>query len=132
MLTFNVVVQIIYQNQVLRFIVNSGQMYVSIYIIQFVCLFVHDSRLNYAKYSHQSLRDYIDLPGRTTPRIGVTHPVVSMAFPIYFRYSLCDQPPYFNYFRFYARVAAAGGVRNINQWDTRVYTGKKNILERHD
>ena len=26
--------------------------------VQFVCLFVRDSRLNYAKYSHQSLRDY--------------------------------------------------------------------------
>ena len=62
-----------------------------------VCLFVRDSRLNYAKYSHQSLRDYRDLPGRTTPRIGVTRPAVSMAFPVYFRYSLCGRPPYFNY-----------------------------------
>ena len=31
---------------------------ISLYIIQFVCLFVRDSRLNYAKNSHQSLRDY--------------------------------------------------------------------------
>ena len=60
-------------------------------------LFVRDSRLNYVKYSHQSLRDYRDLPGRTTPRIGVTRPVVSMAFPVYFRYSLRGRPPYFSY-----------------------------------
>ena len=74
-----------------------GRLRYLIYIIKFVCLFVRDSRLNYAKYSHQSLRDYIDPPGRTTPRIGVTRPVVSMAFPVYFRYSLCGRPPYFNY-----------------------------------
>ena len=59
---------------------------ISIYIIQFV--FVHDSRLNYAKNSHQSLRNYRDPLGRTTLHISITHPVVSMAFPIYFRYSL--------------------------------------------
>ena len=59
----------------------------SIYIIQFVCLFVRDSRLNYAKKSYQSLRNYRNLPGRMTPRIGVTRHVVSMAFPVYFRYS---------------------------------------------
>ena len=58
-----------------------------IYIIR-LCLFVRDSRLNYAKNSHQSLRNYRDPLGRTTPRIGVTRPVVSMAFPVYFRYSL--------------------------------------------
>ena len=56
-------------------------------IIQFVCLFVRDSRLNYAKDSHQSFGNYRDPPGRTTPRFGVTRPVVSMAFPVYFRYS---------------------------------------------
>ena len=53
------------------------------YIIQFVCLFVRDSRLNYAKKSYQSLRNYRNLPGRTTPRIGVTRRVDSMAFPVY-------------------------------------------------
>ena len=62
-----------------------------------MCLSVHDSRLNYAKNSHQSLRDYREPPGRTTPHIGVTRHVVSMAFPIYFRYLLCGRPPYFNY-----------------------------------
>ena len=93
----------------------------SIYIIQFVCLFVRDSRLNYAKNSHQSLGNYRDPPGRTTPRIGVTRPVVSMAFPVYFRYSLRGRPPYFNYglvaFPVFTRVLlhAAGGVRNIKQ-----------------
>ena len=44
-------------------------------------MFVRNSCLNYAKNSHQNLRDYRDPPGRTTPRIGVTRPVVSMAFP---------------------------------------------------
>ena len=93
----------------------------SIYIIQFVYLFVRDLRLNYAKYSHQSLRGYRDPPGRTTPRIGVTRPVVSMAFSGYFRYSLRCRPPHFNYglvaFQFFTRVLlhAAGGVQNINQ-----------------
>ena len=91
----------------------------SIYIIQFVCLVVRDSCLNYAKYSHQSLRDYRDLPGRTTLRIGVTCPVVSMAFPIYFWYSLCGRPPYFNYGLvafpfFYARVAIYSRQRSKN------------------
>ena len=71
--------------------------YCYLYIIQFVRLFVRNSRLNYAKNSHQSLRNYRDPPGRTTPRIGVTRPVVSMAFPVYFRYSLRGRPPYFNY-----------------------------------
>ena len=51
---------------------------ISIYIIQFV--FVCDS--------HQSLWNYRDPLGRTTLRISITHPVVSMAFLIYFRYSL--------------------------------------------
>ena len=111
---------------------------ISLYIIQFVCLFVRDSRLNYAKNSHQSLRNYRDPPGRTTPRIGVTRPVVSMAFSVYFRYSLRGRPPYFNYglvaFPVFTRVLlyTAGSVRSINQWDTRVYTGKKTKLERHD
>ena len=91
------------------------------YIIQFVCLFVRDSRLNYAKNSHQSLGNYRDPPGGTTPRIGVSRSVVSMAFPVYFRYSLRGRPPYFNYglvaFPVFTRVLlhAAGGVRNINQ-----------------
>ena len=53
-----------------------------------MCLFVCDSRLNYAKNSHQSLRDYRELPGRTTPHISVNCPVVEMAFPVYFRYLL--------------------------------------------
>ena len=66
------------------------------YIYNSVCVFVHDSRLIYAKNSQQSLRDYRDLPGRTTPHIGVTRPVVSMAFPVYFQYSLRSRPPYFN------------------------------------
>ena len=49
----------------------------SIYIIQFVCLFVRESRLNYAKNSHQNLRNYRDPLGRMIPRIGVTRPVVT-------------------------------------------------------
>ena len=109
----------------------------SIYIIQFVCLVVRDSCLNYAKYSHQSLRDYRDLPGRTTPRIGVTRPVVSMAFPstsgIRFaadRHILIMASWHFRFLR--ACCYTAGSVRSINQWDTRVYTGKKTKLERHD
>ena len=63
-------------------------LYLYNYIIPQVCLFVLDSHLNYAKNSHQSLRDYREPPGRTTPYIGATHPAVSMAFPIYFRYYL--------------------------------------------
>ena len=93
----------------------------NLHCIQFVCLFVRDSRLNYAKNSHQSLRNYRDPLGRMTPRIGVTRPVVSMAFSVYFRYLLRGRPPYFNYglvaFPFFTSVLlhAAGGVRNINQ-----------------
>ena len=93
---------------------------VSSYInIQFVCLFVRDSCLNYGKNSHQSLRDYRDLPGRTTPRIGVTRPVVSMAFPVYFRYSLCGRPPYFNYnliaLPVFTRVLLQNGIPEYTQ-----------------
>ena len=62
-----------------------------------MCLFVHASHLKYTKNSHQSLRDYRELPGRMTPHIGITRPVVSMAFPVYFRYLLCGRPSYFNY-----------------------------------
>ena len=72
----------------------------TIYIYNSVCVFVHNSRLIYAKNSHQSLRDYRDLPRRTTPHIGVTRPVVSMAFPVYFQYSLRSRPPYFTYHKY--------------------------------
>ena len=98
----------------------------SIYIIQFVCLFVRDSRLNYAKKSYQSLRNYRKLPGRTTPRIGVTRHVDSMAFPVYFRYSLRGRTPYSNYrfvgFPVYARVATPAAYKKRNNMIPNVYT----------
>ena len=113
---------------------GPGNIYIYIYIIQFVCLFVRDSRLNYAKNSHQSLRDYTNPPGRTPPRIGVTRHVVSMAFPVYFQYSLCGWPPYFNY-RFVGFLVSTRVLlhqRRLKKTNQYVYTSKKTKLERHD
>ena len=66
-----------------------------------------------------------------TPRIGVTRPVVSKAFPstsgICFAADRHILIMASWYFCFFTRVLlyTAGSVRSINQRDTRVYTGKK-------
>ena len=57
-------------------VTNILQCNLYIIIIQFVCLFVCESQLKYAKNSHQSLRNYRNPPGKGTARIGVTRPVV--------------------------------------------------------
>ena len=100
-------------------------------IIQFVCLFVRNSRLNYAKQSHQ--RNYRNPPGRTTPRIGVTRHVVSMAFPAYCRYSLHGWPPYFNYHFAVLSVSTraccyTSGVQKTNQYDTQYIHRQKDKI----
>ena len=91
-------------------------------------MFVRDSRLNYAKNSHQSLRNYRDPPGRTTPRIGVTRLVVSMAFPSTSGIRIAA-PPYFNYrfvgFSVSTRVATPATFKKLTNMIPNVYTGKK-------
>ena len=98
------------------------------YIIQFVCLFVRDSRLNYTKNSHQSLRNHRDPPGRTSPCIGITRPVVSMAYSVYFRYSLRGWLPYINYY-FTGFPVSTHVLKKTNQNDTQCIHRQKDNLK---